>query len=121
MAVPILIFIVCFGIGAVLSARVIPDLAAGPVGGLSYFVVCGLLGAALGIVGLHVYLIIDAVTQSGSGLPGVRDYKAETVADGIVNILRDAGVLVGLAVGVYLLAPPPEEDDEPALAVAAQS
>ena len=121
MAIPILIFVVCFGVGAVLSGHVLPDLAAGSVGGLAFFVVCGLLAAALGVVGLHVYLTIDLVTQPGGGGPGLHDFNAETVASGLENILRDAGILVGLAVGVYLLAPPPEEDGEPVASAAPQS
>lgn len=110
MGVPILIFIVCFSVGTVASGHMLPDLAAGPVGGLAFFVVCGLLGAAFGLLALHIYLIVFALHHTG-GFQGLADFKAETVANGIDSILLEAGVLVGLAAGVYLLAPPPEEDE----------
>ncbi|MBA3806982.1 MAG: hypothetical protein H0X28_01105 [Solirubrobacterales bacterium] len=112
MAVPVIIFIVCFCAGAVTSGQILPDLAAGSVGGLAFFIVCGLLGAALGLVGLHTYLILDALKQSVGSIPGVGDFKATTVAHGLDEILLEAGVLVGLAAGVYLLSPPPFEESE---------
>lgn len=121
MGIPIIVFIVCFCTGAVASGHALPDLAPGPVGGIAFFVVCGLLGAALGLVGLHVYLIVDSLKHAGSAFPGVRNFKAETVADGLDSILLEAGVLVGLAAGVYLLAPPSEEEPEPAAGTALPS
>ncbi len=101
MLVPVLIFVVCFGAGTTASAHWLPDLGAGPVGSLAFFTVCGLLGAALSLLGIHVYLIakeIDHLHEFGSD-------KAELLAEGIRDILFEAGSLVGLAAIVFLLAP----------------
>lgn len=119
MGIPIIIFILCFCVGAVGSGQLLPDLAAGSVGGLAFFAVCGLLGAALGLVGLHTYLIVDQLNHAGGAFSGGGNFKAETVAGGLSSILLDGGVLLGLAAGVYLLAPPPDEGDEPATSTAA--
>jgi len=118
VGIPIIIFILCFCVGAVGSGQLLPDLAAGPVGGLAFFAVCGLLGAALGLVGLHTWLIVDSINHWGGG--GGR-LKSEIIAEGLTSILFDGGVLLGLAAGVYLLAPPPEESSDPAVSTAAPS
>lgn len=112
MALPILLFVVCLCGGAAASGQWLPDLAAGRVGGLAFFVVCGLLGAALALVAEHIYLIVTEVERLVAipGAPG----KAEVVGSGLRDILEQAGPLVGLAFAVYLLAPPPAEPDEPA-------
>lgn len=100
MAVPPIIFVVCFGAGVFAASRWLPDLAPGPVGGLSFFVVCGLLGAALGVFGLHIYGIVEVLNREGSG-----DFGHVALADGLEQILLECGLLVGVAAGVYLLAP----------------
>jgi divalent metal cation (Fe/Co/Zn/Cd) transporter len=102
MLVPILIFVVCFGAGTTASARWLPDLGAGPVGSLAFFTVCGLLGAALSLLGIHVYLIAKEIDHLHLEL--VSD-KAELLAGGIRDILFEVGSLVGLAAIVFLLAP----------------
>jgi hypothetical protein len=91
-------------------------LAVEPVGGLAFFVVCGLLGGALGLVGLHVYSIVEELDHGGPlGVLG----KGEVVAVGLRSMLWEAGSLCGLAIAVYLLAPPPEVAEEPAVDPAA--
>jgi hypothetical protein len=115
MLIPVVIFAACLCAGAVAGARWLPDLTVGPVGALAFFVVCGLLGAALGLVGLHVYSIVEALDRSGSfGGFG----KGEVVAVGLRSMLWEAGSLCGLAIVVYLLAPPAEAE-EPAIGPAA--
>jgi uncharacterized membrane protein YhhN len=64
MPVPVAIFVVCLSAGVWAGVRWLPDLARGPVGGLAFFVVCGLLGAALGSLGLHIYSIVEDFTPS---------------------------------------------------------
>jgi hypothetical protein len=59
MAVPPIIFAVCLVVGAVGATVWLPALDAGPVGGLAFFTVCGLIGAGLGLIGLHVYAMIE--------------------------------------------------------------
>jgi hypothetical protein len=91
------------GVGVGASSRWLPDLAAGPVGGLAFLAVCGLLGAALGLVGLHIYSIVEELNNVGGSFSGIR--KAEVVAEGLESMLWEAGSLFGLAFVVYLLAP----------------
>jgi len=104
VAVPLVIFVVCLAVGVVAGSRWLPELAAGPVGGLAFFVVCGLLGGALGLVGMHIYSIVETLDRFGSrGLTGFG--KGEIVATGLRSMLFEAGSLLGLAAVVYLLAP----------------
>jgi hypothetical protein len=105
--IPVVVFVACLGAGVVAAARWLPDLAVGPVGSLAFFVVCGLLGAALGLVGLHIYSIVNALGEFRSLGNG------EIVAAGLVSMIWEAGSLLGLATLVYLLAPPAETVDEP--------
>lgn len=101
MLVPALIVVACFGAGAAASARYLPDLGPGRVGGIAFFLVCGLLGAALGLIGLHLYTLAHGL-ERGRGF-GLGD--DELFADVVRNILFEAGSLVALAAIVYLLAP----------------
>jgi hypothetical protein len=109
MLVPVLIFFVCFVVGVMSAARWLPDLGPGPVGGLAFFAVVGLSSAALSVVGLHVYSIINELTNSRLDFGST---KAELLAGGLRNILVDAGTLFAFAAVVFLLAPGPEDADE---------
>lgn len=103
MGVPLVIFVLCLCAGAVLSSQWLPDLDAGPVGGLAFFTVCGLLGLALALLGEHIYLIVHEVEHLGAATGGLS--KAEVVGSGLRNIAVDEGTVVGIAAAVYLLAP----------------
>jgi hypothetical protein len=93
----------------VAGSRWLPDLAAGQVGGLAFFVVCGLIGVAFGLFGEHIYLITEEVKH----LPSAGLSQAEAIAGGIRNVCFEVGSLVGFASVVYLLAPrAPEMDSE---------
>jgi hypothetical protein len=105
--VPVLIFVACLSIGVIASAQWLPDFAEGEVGGIALLVVCGLLGTALALVGLHIYSIVEAVNQIGGGVKAVG--KGEILATGLVSMSWEAGSVLGLATVVYLLAPPPAE------------
>jgi len=111
VVIPAVIFLACVGAGVVAAARWLPDLAVGPVGGLAFFVVCGLMGAALGLVGLHIYSIVNQLNHF-EGFAGLRNEKAELLASGLAAMLWEAGSLFGLAIAVYLLAPPAEVAEE---------
>ncbi len=102
MVVPVPIFVACFGGGVVAASRRLPELADGPVGGLAFFAVCGLLGATLGLVGLHIYAIVGELGSSPFG--GSKD-DAEVLASGLAALLFEVGSIFGLAAIVYLLAP----------------
>lgn len=112
MLIPVVIFVVCLGAGAVAGARWLPDLAAGPVGGLAFFVICGLAGSALALVGLHVYSIAEELHTGG--LAGLGNAKAEILASGLQGMLWEAGLLFGLAAVVFLLAPRVAVVEDPA-------
>jgi hypothetical protein len=103
MIAPILIFVGCFGGGAVAAARWLPDLGEGQVAGLAFFAVCGLLAAALSIAGLNVYDVVRELGDRG-GL-GFGETSAAILADSLRILLLESGTLFGFAAIVYLLAP----------------
>lgn len=100
MAVPPIIVVVCFAGGVYAASRWLPELAPGPVGGLAFFAVCGLLGASLAVFGLNVYGVVDNLTGGFAGFG-----ERRILADGLESTLWETGVLVALALAVYLLAP----------------
>jgi len=106
LTIPIVIFVGCFSAAIVAAARWLPELAAGSVGGLAFFTVAGLLGAAAGLVGLNIYEIVRALTI----LPNERLSRPDLLASGLRSLLIETGTLVGLAAIVYLLAPAPEDE-----------
>jgi hypothetical protein len=109
MLVPALVFLACFGGGIFAATRWLPELAPGPVGGIAFFAICGLLGAGLGVVGLHTYIIVQELETIG----GTRfDTEGSLLAGGLLTMMLDAGTLFGLATIAYLLAPH-DEDIEP--------
>jgi hypothetical protein len=108
MAIPIAIFVVCLSGGVYASSRWLPSLAAGPVGGFAFFAVCGLLGSGLAIAGLRIYTTVDALSVRG----GLGLLNREIVAEGLTDMLWEAGTVLGLAAAVYLLAPPAELAEE---------
>ena len=106
MAVPVVIFVVCFAAGVYASSRWLPELASGSVGGIALFAVCGLLGAALALAGLRIYSLVEALSDH-FGLP-----SHEIFAEDVGTLLWESGLLVALAFTVYLLAPRAQAGDE---------
>jgi hypothetical protein len=109
--VPALIFLAGLSIGVLASARWLPDLAPGQVGGLAFFVVCGLIGAAAGLLGVHIYSIVQELDSRS--LLGGRLSQGVLLAAELRSLIFEVGSLVGFASIVYLLAPPPEIDGAP--------
>jgi hypothetical protein len=105
MLIPVLIFIVAALAGSWGWGPGGPPQAPGSVGGLAFFLVCGLAGAALGNFGMHVYLIVRTAEEA-------RSFQAESVATQLQIMAFETGSLAALASIVYLLAPAPEPDDE---------
>ena len=66
---------------------------------MAFLAVCGLLGAGLGIVGLHIYSIVHG-QQHSSG-----SFSSELVASGLNGMPWEAGSQAAIAIVVYLLAP----------------
>jgi len=100
--VPIAIYVALLSTGVFLATRWLPSLAPGRAAGLAFFAVCGLLGGSLAIVGLRLYLIVEEI-GAHDGLP--RIIKRQAIGEGLVAMLWQAGLLLGLALTVYLLAP----------------
>ncbi len=111
MLVPALVFLACFGGGIFAATRWLPELASGPVGGIAFFAICGLLGAGLGIVGLHIYLMVRELETFGG--ESRFENNASILASGLLSIMLDAGTVFGLATITYLLAPHSDEQAEP--------
>lgn len=113
MAVPAVIFVVCLAGGVYAASRWLPELAAGPVGGLAFFAVCGLSGAGLGLTGLRIYGTVRTVKEIHGEGGGVFGSKGDVLAGGLAQILFDAGTIFAFAAIVYLLAPRSIRSDEP--------
>lgn len=103
--VPALIFVACVAAGGAGAARWLPQFERGARGGLAFLLVCGLIAAAVGVVGLDIYDLVRNL-EDGFGALGVASnrFDAETLADGLRGILFDAGALLGFAGIVFVLA-----------------
>ncbi len=112
MLVPIITAVVCFAAGVVAAARWLPDLEAGTLGAIAFFVVCGLCGAVVGIVGVFIYLIVRNIEQSG------RFEIVNPIAGLFAAMLCDSATVAGLALIAYLLAPRPPREATPSAAEA---
>ncbi len=108
--IPVLVFLGAMSVGVLASFRWLPDLADGRVAGLAFFLVCGMLGAALGLAGLEIYGLVEELSRSG--VDSFSGDKGEIVAGALRVIVFESGSLVGLAAVVYLLAPPADEEEE---------
>lgn len=107
MLIPVVIFLLAAYAGVIVSSRWIPDLATGSAGGLAFFLVCGLVGAAAGLLSTHIYIVVEELKH----LPS-RASQGEIVAGFLRNLSFELGSLLGFAGVVYLLAPAPEIDAE---------
>jgi hypothetical protein len=112
MLIPTLIFVVASSFSAVACSYLLPDFAASPVGGLSFFVVCGLAGTVAGLLSMHLFVLVEAL-----GRPSAAGREGEVVASALREIVYEVGSLSVLTGVVYLLAPVPQLDapfdDEP--------
>jgi hypothetical protein len=107
VAVPPIIFVVCLAAGVYASTRWLPDLAPGPVGGVAFFVVCGLLGASLAVFALNIYDLVETLAQRDFD-----DLGRSFLASGLASLLWQSGLLVAAAMAVYLLAPPASDQED---------
>jgi hypothetical protein len=107
-----------FALGAYATYRYAPALGAGSAGVIAGLIVCGLVGAACGLACLYVYLAIhafvtapaidDGLAAAGIGSGG-RSPDADIFTNAVYSIAGQSGVLLAVAAGVYLLAPPERE------------
>jgi len=100
--VPVVVFVLSFGGGVAAAARWLPELARGPLGGIAFFAVCGLAGAAVALAALHIYETVRLLEQVGG-----RSFedKGELLAGGLAGILFESGCVFAGAAIVFLLAP----------------
>lgn len=103
MAVPILIFVLALATGGLVAARWLPDLGTTRIGATAFWVTCCLAGIALALAAVHVYEIARQLDSANVG--GIGNAKADIVAEGIIDTLRDVGPILGLCAAVYLLVP----------------
>jgi hypothetical protein len=99
MGVPIVIAVLCLCGGAFASARWLPDLPTGSIGGFTFFCVCGLVSVAVAVFGLRAYEAIELVHRGNSGQIG-----REALAGVLSSMLWESGVVFALAAGLFLLA-----------------
>jgi hypothetical protein len=113
MAVLIVVAVACFSAGVIAAARWLPALQDGPVGAIAFFVICGLAGAALALIGINIDQIARQLSEHDRFSGGRLDEFV--VSAGLVNILRDAGSIAAFALIAYVLAPkaPPESRSAP--------
>jgi len=108
MVVLAIVAVACFIAGMWAATTWLPPLADGPVGTLVYFVVCGLSGAVLASVGIHVWQIVHRIEITPEHLHGILaglSARAEIVANVLTGLLWESGSLAALALIAYLLAP----------------
>jgi hypothetical protein len=102
-----------FALGAYATFRYAPTLARAPGSRAVGLVVCALVGAACGLACMHTYLTIhdfighpvlgDGLARE-AGTPSAST-DAETLADSVIVIATQSGVLLALAATAFLLAP----------------
>jgi hypothetical membrane protein len=103
MAIPILIFLVALLAGVLLAARWLPDLGSAAICSLAFWATCGLGGLAIALVAVHLYELVRQL--SAANAEAIGNARADIVATAIVDMLRDAGPILGLSAVVYLLPP----------------
>jgi hypothetical protein len=102
VAVPILIFVAAIGVGVVVPERGLQPLSKSPTATIAFWATCGLAGIALALAATHVYEILRQLNNANVG--GIGNDRADIVAFGIADTLRDVGTVLGLAAIVYVLA-----------------
>lgn len=108
MLVPVIIFVVAFGVGVYLSRRAIPALAASRTGYLATRVSDFLIGAATAALALNVYLAVRAATLDRfEGLS-----RVEPVTYALTDALWQTGLLLAAAAAVHLLGPAGDDESE---------
>jgi hypothetical protein len=107
MGVFAIVAVVCFIGGMWAATTWLPPLAEGPVGTLAYFVVCGLAGAVIAVVGIHVWQIghIAKVKE------GPKYLHEEGIIGYVDSLMWETGTLAALAFIAYLLSPKAPSSD----------
>ena len=94
-----------FVVGAYATYRLAPPLAPAGSGRLAALTVCGLVGAAVGLAAMNVYLAIEAWRFASGAEAQLAGLARVSVVDSLVFALAQSGVLLALAAVVHLLTP----------------
>ncbi|HTA05310.1 MAG TPA: hypothetical protein VK774_03010 [Solirubrobacteraceae bacterium] len=109
-----------FAIGSYATYRYAPPLAQARGSVAVGLIVCALVGAAIGLACMYVYLAIhglvyDSALTSAIGEGNSQSASASPDANVFVNAVFDiatqSGVLLALALGLYLLSAPAREGE----------
>lgn len=92
-AVPVGVFVGCLIVGTLAAGRALPDLPDTRFAGLIFFAVCGMIGAALALIGLHIFQMVEAGNFDGAAIE---------ISGEIVEMLWQTGVVLGVAMLLYL-------------------
>jgi hypothetical protein len=107
----ILFVVVPFLVGLWLAARFEPALADTREGRIATWVVRILVGAALAVIVVQIYLTVETLRQSDLFDGRGPDFRGLTVGNAASSALFDAGLLLAAAAaGVHLLAPSADPD-----------
>jgi hypothetical protein len=93
----ILIVLLGLGAGAWAAIRWLPPLATSQLGAIVIWLVCGLVATTAATFAFGLYTAVRLVDE---------DNGADGAASVALTGLRDAGILLGIAAGGYLLAGP---------------
>lgn len=99
MIVLALVVACCFLAGSVGVANQLPELAEGSTGTIAFFLICGLGGIVLAVLGAQVDYTVRSVEQAEGR------YATTILAGDVLGTLRDVGTLLALTLIAFLLAP----------------
>lgn len=89
----IVIVLVALGVGAWAAIRWLPPLGSGQLGAIVFWLVCGLVATATATFAFGLYTAVRLI-----------DDDIDSATSVALVGLREAGILLGIAAGVYLLS-----------------
>ena len=109
-----------FAIGSYTTYRYAPPLARAHGSAAVGFIVCLLVGAAVGLACMYIYLaihglihepgprapLVDGNAQSASASP-----DASIFVNAVFSIATESGLLLAVATGLYLLSSPTDDSE----------
>jgi hypothetical protein len=95
VAVPPVIFAGCLIAGVFAATSLVPDLPGGVVAGIVYFVVCGMVGVAVALVGLDIFQMVEGPSFTG---------RSFVVAGELSDMGWQVSLVLGVAALLYIAA-----------------
>jgi hypothetical protein len=99
VVVPSAIFAGCLVVGVLVATRFLPELPPDIGSGLVFVLVCGMIGAAAALVGLHVYEFVEESSERFGLFASIP----------LEDMLWQVALVLGLATIAYMLAWRPED------------